>query len=94
MQVITSLFSEMKNVNYYEGSLANRCNADCPTAHWSDYPLVRKPISPTAHWSENPLVRRPIGLKTLWTENPLVQKGVIGPKMAGRSFFGSFLLDR
>ena len=25
-------------------------------------PLVRKPIGPNKHWSENPLVRRPIAI--------------------------------
>ena len=53
--------------------------------------MVRQPIGPTAHWSENPLVRRPIGPKKChwsekvchWSENPLVRKSIIGPKIAG-----------
>ena len=61
--------------------------------------MVRQPICPTTHWSENPLIRRPIGPKVSlvrkslvrksvslvrrlahWSENPLVRKSVIGPK--------------
>ena len=56
---------------------------DGPTAHWSDDPLVRKPIGPTAQWSKNPLVQRPIGPKTHWSKDPLVRKSVIGPKTIG-----------
>ena len=31
-----------------------------PTAHNSDSPLLRQPITPTAHYSDNPLFRQPI----------------------------------
>jgi hypothetical protein len=31
-----------------------------PTAHNSDSPLCRQPITPTAHYSDNPLFRQPI----------------------------------
>ena len=29
-----------------------------PTAHYSDSPLLRRPIIPTAHFSDNPLFRQ------------------------------------
>ena len=46
--------------------------------------MVRQPIGPTTHWSENPLVRRPIGPKIIGPKiiGPKIigpKKCVIGP---------------
>ena len=77
-----------KNYAIQRLSQTSGCNVDGPTAHWSDDPVVRKPIGPTAHWSENPLVRRPIdpkkcviGQTAHWSEKvPLERKSPIGLK--------------
>jgi hypothetical protein len=40
--------------------LIKRVCSIIPTAHNSDSPLLRQPITPTAHYSDNPLFRQPI----------------------------------
>ena len=55
-------------VHNHSALCAVRCNVDGPTAHWSDYPLVRKPIGPMTHWSEN----------VNWSENGGAKRGGAG----------------
>jgi hypothetical protein len=38
--------------------LLKRGQVIIPTAHYSDSPLLRRPIIPTAHFSDNPLFRQ------------------------------------
>jgi len=40
--------------------ISARVRSIIPTAHNSDSPLLRQPITPTAHYSDNPLFRQPI----------------------------------
>jgi hypothetical protein len=41
-------------------TLIKRGQAIIPTAHYSDIPLLRRPIAPTAHFSDSPFLRQPI----------------------------------
>jgi hypothetical protein len=56
-----------------------------PTAHYSDNPLLRRPIIPTAHCSDSPFLRQPItGFKIIIL--PLIIfDGIMGCRRNGLS---------
>ena len=53
-------FRQVSLYNHDRVLLFFRMRSIIPTAHNSDSPLCRQPITPTAHYSDNPLFRQPI----------------------------------
>ena len=48
-----------------------------PTAHYSDSPLLRRPIIPTAHCSDSPFLRQPIIPSKMVKSSIIILKPVV-----------------
>ena len=48
-----------------------------PTAHYSDSPLLRRPIIPTAHCSDSPFLRQPIIPSKIVKSSIIILKPVV-----------------